>query len=180
MSDTTGREPLVVVGPPGSGKSTVGRLLARRLGVDFHDADAEIERRQERSIGDIFAVEGEAVFRRIEEEAVERGLAEYTGVYALGGGAVLSENIRERLTAHIVVFLDVGLAEGVRRTGLSAARPLLAGVNPRATYKSLLEARKPIYSAVATVRVDTDRRTPEEVVADVQRQLAAQTSDAGL
>ena len=77
---------------------------------------------------------------------------------------MLSDRTRQRLQGHTVVFLRVGLAEGVRRTGLSTARPLLVGVNPRATFRALLEARLPLYREVATVEVDTDRRSPEEVV----------------
>ncbi|EID52591.1 shikimate kinase [Saccharomonospora xinjiangensis] len=167
MNEVEDSGPIVVIGPPGSGKSTVGRLLAAHLGVDFHDADADIEREQGRTISDIFATDGEPAFRAIEEETVARGLREYTGVYALGGGAVLSQRTRARLEGHRVVFLNVGMAEGVRRTGLSSSRPLLAGVNPRATYRALLEARLPVYRSVATVEVGTDSRTPEEVVAEL-------------
>ncbi|WP_019815949.1 shikimate kinase [Saccharomonospora saliphila] len=170
MSD---RGPVVVVGPPGSGKSTVGRLLAEHLGVAYHDADEEIEAEQGRAIADIFAADGEDAFRAIEEDAIARGLRDHTGVYSLGGGAVLSESTRARLVGHTVVFLHVGMAEGIRRAGLSTARPLLAGVNPRATYKALLDARLPIYRELATVEIDTDGRTPDEVVAALAERLAA-------
>jgi shikimate kinase len=175
VNDETTEGPIVLVGPPGSGKSTVGRLLADRLGVDFHDADADIEREQNRTISDIFAADGEETFRAIEEETVERGLRDYSGVYALGGGAVLSERTRARLSGHTVVFLNVGMAEGVRRTGLSSARPLLAGVNPRATYKALLDARLPIYRSVATIEIDTNGRTPDDVVTELAAGLRAAT-----
>ncbi|PXY19198.1 shikimate kinase [Prauserella muralis] len=163
----TTRGPVVVVGPPGSGKSTVGSLLAARLGVPFADADAEIEASAGRAISEIFTTDGEPAFRELEERVVAAGLAEHTGVYALGGGAVLSAATRALLREHLVVFLHVGMAEGVRRTGLSTARPLLAGVNPRATYKALLDARLPVYRDVATVEVDTDGRNPEQVVAAI-------------
>ncbi len=173
VSGMSERGPVVVVGPPGSGKSTVGRMLAEHLGVAYHDADDDIVDDQGRPIADIFATDGEPAFRAVEEDTIARGLREHTGVYSLGGGAVLSAATRARLAGHTVVFLNVGMAEGVRRAGLSTARPLLAGVNPRATYKALLDARLPVYREVATVEIDTDGRTPEEVVAALAERLPA-------
>ncbi|MGH3930849.1 MAG: shikimate kinase [Pseudonocardiaceae bacterium] len=158
---------VVLVGPPGAGKSTVGALLADRLGVDFTDVDELIVARAGRSISDIFTTDGEPAFRELEETEVATALRCGTGVLALGGGAVLSERTRVALRGHRVVFLSVGMAEGVRRTGLSAARPLLAGVNPRATFAALLDARLPLYREVATVEITTDRRSPEDVAQDV-------------
>lgn len=168
--------PLVVVGPPGSGKSTVGRLLAERLGVTFADADADIEATEGRAISDIFAEDGEPVFREIEERAIAQALTEHEGVYALGGGAVLAEGTRRRLAGHTVVFLAVGMAEGVRRTGLSTARPLLTGVNPRATYKALLDERLPVYREVATCEVSTDERAVDDIVAEVIERIGDTTN----
>jgi shikimate kinase len=153
----------VLVGPPGAGKSTVGALLAARLGVEFADADDLVVARAGRSVSDIFTRDGEAAFRELEEEVVAEALQAHRGVLALGGGAVLSERTRAALRGHRVVFLSVGMSEGFRRTGLSTARPLLAGVNPRATFKALLDARLPLYREVATAEVATERRTPEEV-----------------
>ena len=154
----------VVLGPPGAGKTTVGRLLAERLGVAFRDTDDDIVATAGKPISDIFTDDGEQAFRAMEEEAVAEGLKTHDGVLALGGGAVLSATTRDRLADQTVVFLNVGMAEGVRRTGLSSARPLLAGVNPRATFKSLLDARLPLYREVATIEVATDDLTPEQVV----------------
>ncbi|WP_434442615.1 shikimate kinase [Lentzea sp. E54] len=153
----------VVVGPPGAGKTTVSELLAARLGVPFRDVDADIVQLAGKPISDIFTDDGEPVFRAMEEEAVAKALAEHEGVLALGGGAVLSAPTRERLREHTVVFLNVGMAEGVRRTGLAANRPLLTGVNPRATFKALLDARLPLYREVATIEVLTDALDPEQV-----------------
>ncbi|MFD2471895.1 shikimate kinase [Amycolatopsis silviterrae] len=154
----------VVIGPPGSGKSTVGPLLAAALGVSFRDTDDDIVASAGRAISDIFADDGEPAFRAIEEEAVATALAEHDGVLSLGGGAPLTPGTRARLQEHPVVFLNVGLAAGVQRTGMSSARPLLAGINPRATFKALLDQRLPVYREVATVEIETDKRTPEEVV----------------
>jgi shikimate kinase len=162
----------VLVGPPGSGKSTVGPLLAQHLGLGFRDTDEDIVARVGRSISDIFTGDGESVFRALEEDAIAVALGEHDGVLSLGGGAVLAPATRERLRGHAVVFLNVGMAAGVQRVGLSTARPLLAGVNPRATYKTLLDARLPLYREVAAVEIDTDHRTPDEVVDAITAALA--------
>ena len=154
----------VVLGPPGAGKTTVGQLLAERLGVPFRDVDEDIVVTAGKPISDIFTSDGEPAFRAMEEQAVADGLKTHEGVLALGGGAVLSAATRELLAGHTVVFLNVGMAEGVRRTGLSSARPLLTGINPRATFKALLDARLPLYREVATIEVVTDHLEPEQVV----------------
>jgi shikimate kinase len=161
----------VIVGPPGSGKSTVGPLLAEALGVPFRDVDADIVAEQGRAIADIFADDGEPVFRKLESEAVAKALESHDGVLSLGGGAPITPATRVLLKAHTVVFLNVGMAAGVQRTGLSGARPLLAGVNPRATYKKLLDDRLPVYREVATVEIDTDERSPREIVAALAGRL---------
>jgi shikimate kinase len=165
------RPTLVVVGPPGAGKTTVGRVLARRLGVAFADVDAMIVERTGRPIADLFLEDGEDGFRRLEREVVAEALSSHDGVLALGGGAVLAPETRALLRDHRVVHLSVGLADGLRRTGMSTARPLLAGVNPRATFKALLDARAPLYREVATVQVATDRRSPNQVARAVLEAL---------
>lgn len=154
---------LVLVGPPGSGKTTVGRVLARRLDVTFTDVDELIVARAGKSIADMFLEDGEDAFRALERQIVAEALASVDGVLALGGGSVLAADTRERLRGHRVVHLSVGLADGIRRTGMSTARPLLAGVNPRATFKALLDARAPLYREVATVEIDTIRRSANQV-----------------
>ncbi|GEL16601.1 shikimate kinase [Pseudonocardia asaccharolytica] len=170
----TGTPPpvMVFVGPPGSGKSTVGRVVARRLGVGFTDTDALIEARAGMSIADMFAQDGEEAFRAVEREVVAAALRQTDGVLALGGGAVLSAATRTALRGHRVVYLAVGLADGLRRTGMSTARPLLAGVNPRATFRAMLEARVPLYREVGTVEVDTARRSANQVASAVLAALA--------
>jgi shikimate kinase len=158
------RPALVLVGPPGAGKTTVGRVLARRLGVSFTDVDTLIVERIGKSIAEMFTEDGEDAFRALEREVVAEALATADGVLALGGGSVLAASTRERLNGHRVVLLWVGLSDGLRRTGMSTvARPLLAGVNPRATFKALLDARAPLYREVATVEVDTSRRSANQV-----------------
>jgi shikimate kinase len=155
--------PLVVlVGPMGVGKSTVGRLLAERLGTGYRDTDDDIVAEQGRAIAEIFVDEGEAAFRAAEKRAVRTALAEHPGVLALGGGAVLDADTRALLTAHRVVYLSMDVEEAVRRTGLNVARPLLA-LNPRKQWRELMEARRHLYEEVATAVVPTDGRSPEEV-----------------
>ncbi|MEU9437445.1 shikimate kinase [Streptomyces sp. NPDC048252] len=155
--------PLVVlVGPMGVGKSTVGQLLAERLGVGYRDTDDDIVAEAGRSIAEIFVDEGEETFRAIEKRAVRRALAEHGGVLALGGGSVLDPDTRALLAGQRVVYLAMDVEEAVKRTGLNAARPLLA-VNPRKQWRELMEARRPLYEGVATAVVTTDGRTPEEV-----------------
>ncbi|MFJ4203087.1 shikimate kinase [Streptomyces sviceus] len=155
--------PLVVlVGPMGVGKSTVGRLLAERLAVGYRDTDEDIVAEQGRAIAEIFVDEGEAAFRAIEKDAVRRALARHDGVLALGGGSILDEDTRSLLAGQRVLYLSMDVEEAVKRTGLNAARPLLA-VNPRKQWRELMEARRHLYESIATAVVATDGRTPEEV-----------------
>ncbi len=163
----------VLVGLPGSGKSTIGRRLAKALGVGLLDTDVAIEERTGRTIADIFATDGEPEFRRIEEEVVRAALADHDGVLSLGGGAVTSPGVRDALAGHTVVYLEIGAREGVRRTGGSAVRPLLAGPDRAEKYRALMAERAPLYRRVATIRVDTNRRNPGAVVRHIVSRLQA-------
>ncbi|MFE3071157.1 shikimate kinase [Streptomyces sp. NPDC059247] len=155
--------PLVVlVGPMGSGKSTVGALLAERLGAPYRDTDADIVAAEGREISDIFVEDGEEHFRALERDAVASAVAGHEGVLALGGGAVLDAGTRALLAGRPVAYLSMDVDEAVRRVGLNTARPLLA-VNPRRQWRELMEARRHLYTEVARVVVSTDDRTPEEV-----------------
>ncbi|MFE9014134.1 3-dehydroquinate synthase [Streptomyces cyaneofuscatus] len=155
--------PLVVlVGPMGVGKSTVGELLAARLGTTYRDTDADVVAEAGKPIAEIFYDEGEDHFRALERRAVAAALTGHAGVLSLGGGAVLDEATRELLADRPVVYLSMDVDEAVRRVGLGAARPLLA-VNPRRQWRELMDARRHLYEEVARTVVATDENTPEEV-----------------
>ncbi|KAA1423266.1 shikimate kinase [Mumia zhuanghuii] len=160
------RPVVVLVGPPGAGKSTVAALLAESLGVEVRDTDTDIETATGTPIADLFVTHGEAHFRALEVDAVATALGEHRGVLALGGGAVMRDETQAALRGHTVVFLDVGLAEAASRVGLSSARPLLLG-NVRSQMKALLDSRRPTYEAVATHVISTDGRTPTEVAEEI-------------
>jgi shikimate kinase len=162
---------LVLVGPPASGKTTVGTAVAAALGVAFRDTDRDVELTTGSSVPDLFVEYGEPYFRDLERAAVARALAEHDGVLALGGGAVMHADTRQLLVAHgdgggVVVWLDVDLPSAAKRVGLSRDRPLLA-VNPRAMLRTMLEDRAPLYREVSTATVPTSNRTTDDVVAEV-------------
>ncbi|MFI7421420.1 shikimate kinase [Nonomuraea sp. NPDC049684] len=162
----------VLIGPPGSGKTTIGRLLAERLGVAFRDTDADVEAEAGKPVADIFVEDGEARFRELEHQAVRRALAEHDGVLSLGGGAVLNEETQALLAGHHVVYLQVGLADAVQRVGLGSARPLLV-LNPRSQLKKLMEERRPVYERLAVVTLATDKRDPGELADEILEGLPA-------
>jgi shikimate kinase len=157
---------VVLVGPMGAGKSTVAARLGAALSLPVRDTDADVEAIEGRSVSDIFVDSGEAHFRSREATAVADALHSHDGVLALGGGAVLDPATRDLLAGHTVVFLRVGLAEAVKRVGLGTSRPLLLG-NVRSRIKALLDERTPVYESVATLTVDTDGRSADEVAAAI-------------
>ena len=161
----------VLIGLPGSGKSTIGRRLAKALGVTMIDTDTAIEETTGRTIADIFATDGEAEFRRIEEQVIRSTLADHDGVVSLGGGAITSPGVRTALAGHTVVYLEISAAEGIRRTGGSTVRPLLAGPDRAEKYRALMTERVPLYRRVATLRINTNRRNPGAVVRTIVARL---------
>jgi shikimate kinase len=163
---------VVLVGPMGAGKTTVARLLADAWGTTMRDTDQDVVAAEGREIADIFVDSGEEAFRALERAAVAEALATHDGVLALGGGAVLDATTREELAGHAVVFLRVGLSDAVKRVGLGSGRPLLLG-NVRGRIKTLLDERTPVYESVATLVVDTDGRTPEDVAQEIIASLAS-------
>jgi shikimate kinase len=166
----------VLVGMPGSGKSTIGRRLAKALGVELLDTDAKIVETTGRSIADIF-VDGEQEFRRIEADVVRAALAEHDGIVSLGGGAITTPEVRAALVGHTVIYLEISAAEGIRRTAGSAARPLLAGPDAGARFRELMAQRVPLYEQVATVRINTNRRNPGAVVRNIVQRVESANPD---
>ena len=168
---------VVLVGPPGSGKSTVGVALGERWQLAVRDTDADVEVMAGKPIPEIFIEDGEPQFRTLEAAAVAVALAEHDGVLALGGGAVLDPRTQElladyRATGGVVVFLDVSLAHAAPRVGFNTSRPLLLG-NPRAQWSALMEARRPVYEAVSNLRVLTDGHRPTDVAELIELELAS-------
>jgi shikimate kinase len=163
---------VILVGPPGSGKSTVGELLADQLGLPFRDTDADVEAITGMLIAELFVEKGEQYFRELESEAVRAAIASHEGILSLGGGAVLREETRAALVGHRVAYLEVDAAEAARRVGLNTARPLLLG-NVRGQLSSLLTQRRPFYEKVATLTVSTIGRPAEEVATLIAKELSA-------
>jgi shikimate kinase len=157
---------VVLVGPMGAGKTTVGRHLAARWDLTLRDTDVDVETVAGKEISEIFVDDGEERFRALEKVAVARALEEHTGVLALGGGAVLDPDTQALLRGQPVVFLQVGLSDAVKRVGLGAGRPLLLG-NVRSRVKALLDERAPLYRALAVAVVDTDGKSPDQVADEV-------------
>ena len=160
----------IIIGAPGAGKTSVGRRVAERLGVAFHDSDAVIEKRAGKPVSDIFLSDGEAEFRRLEREVIAESLKDVDGVLSVGGGAVLDPDTREAFSHHTVVWLEVDLATATQRVGMNSARPLLMG-NVRGTMITMLNERTPLYEEVATITVDTSGRSLKAVVSDVVEEL---------
>ncbi len=166
MVTGTGRPRVVLIGPPGSGKTTVGEQVASRLGLALRDTDRAIEQSAGRSISEIFVEDGEATFRALERREVQTSLAGHEGVLSLGGGSVLDEDTQRLLAGHTVVYLQVGIADAAKRVGFDRSRPLLA-LQPRAAWVRLMDQRRGIYERLAVHCVDTAGRTPEDIAAEI-------------
>jgi shikimate kinase len=167
--------PVVLIGPPTAGKSSVGELLAQELGVPFTDTDDLVATAARKPVSDIFVDDGEPVFRELERGAVARGLDEVKvsgGVLALGSGAVLDPDVRRMLAGQLIVYLEAEFATVAKRAGLDRPRVVIPG-NPRGRLRSMLEERRPVYAGLATLTVATDGMAPQEVAADLASRLRA-------
>ena len=165
---------VVLIGPPGAGKSTIGKALAKEIATEFIDSDSEIERITGKKISDIFVEEGEAVFRKTEVEVVTALLVGFEGVIALGGGAPINTQIQEALTGvdFPVIFIDVSISQAANRIGFNKDRPLLL-INPRQQWMNLMSERRPIYEKLASQTVNSDSQKPHEVAKLISEKLKA-------
>ena len=163
---------IVLIGAPGSGKSTVGAALSRKLALDFVDTDQLIEVREGKAITDIFVVDGEPYFRAVELETLKQVLKMSNVVISLGGGAPISEQAQQELHSSVsmVIFLDVSLATAAPRVGFNRDRPLLLG-NPRAQWQALSDKRRPIYETLADVSIKVDDMSIDEIVSAIEKSL---------
>lgn len=158
---------MILIGPPGSGKSTIGKVLAKELKLGFVDSDKLVAKLAGKSISDIFVEEGEAKFRSLERDAVMDALSSDAGVVALGGGAILNEEIYRVLEKEPrVIYLEVSISNAAPRVGFNTDRPLLVG-NPRQQWLKLFEARREKYEHLGKIRISTNNKKPKEVVAEV-------------
>lgn len=160
------RPQVVLIGPPGSGKTSTGQALAELLGAPFHDTDHAVELAEGKPISDIFIEDGEPAFRRLERAAVLSALDSVEGVLALGAGAAMDDEVQQALAGHAVVFLDVGIADAAKRVGFDRSRPLLL-INPRQQWVKLMEQRRPTYERLASTRVDTAGHSAQEVAEEI-------------
>lgn len=159
---------LILIGPMGSGKTTIGQRLAHDFGLPFKDTDQMIEEQTGRLISDIFIEDGEDEFRAIEKIILRTGLLEDETVLSLGGGACLSSDAQSALRASgaFIVYLKISLSQVSSRVGFNQGRPLLMG-NPRAQWQSLMNDRAPIYEAIATYICDVDSRSVDEIATEI-------------
>ena len=168
---------IFLIGPPGSGKTAVGKVLAKLLGMPFYDSDAEIERRTGVDIPLIFEKEGESRFRKREREAIEALTAMDGIVLATGGGAVLLPDNRRHLAERgRVVYLETSVAQQVERVKQAHNRPLLSNVDPATKLEQLMSMREPLYSEIADVTIATDGRKVRGVAEEILRALDLEKS----
>ncbi len=167
---------IFLVGLMGSGKTTIGRALARKLNMRFVDADHEIEARTGASIPLIFGIEGEASFRQREADVIRDLTAQQGIVLATGGGAVLNEQSRQYLHQRgTVVYLRASVNSILQRTSHDRSRPLLQTADPRARIEELSKQRAPLYQEVAHITVETGRPNVQSVVQNILAQLEQST-----
>jgi len=164
---------VILIGPMGSGKSTIGKSLANKLSLQFRDTDAVIEEQEKKTVSQIFIEDGEDAFRLIEKSVLRQELLTDDTVLALGGGAPISIDAQSALRAikSHVVYLDISLANVAPRIGFNRDRPLLLN-NPRGQWQTLMEARRPIYESIADTIVDVNKRSQSEIVSHIMEVIS--------
>jgi len=163
---------IVLIGPPGAGKSSIGRSLSKEMGMPFIDSDSEIEKIAQKKISEIFVDDGEPAFRKIEVEVVSSLLRDFSGV--IGGGAPMNTEIQSKLekSDFPVIFIDVSISQAANRVGFNKDRPLLL-INPRQQWMNLMSERRPIYERLATDTVSSDNNKPAEIAKIIREKLVS-------
>lgn len=162
---------VILIGPPGSGKSTVGPLLGALLGVAFSETDGLIAQRMGKPVGDIIIDDGEDAFRELERSAAAEAVAGHRGVLALGSGSILSPGTAGLLAGQRVVYLETAFPAVVKRSGMDGPHPPIPG-NPRGRLRQMLEERRPLYADLAWLTVTTDDRDAEQVAGEIAAAIA--------
>jgi shikimate kinase len=165
---------IVLIGPPGAGKSSIGRSLSKEMNMPFVDSDSEIEKITQKKISEIFIDDGEPAFRKVEVEVVSNLLRDFSGVIALGGGAPINAEIQSKLerSDFPIIFIDVSISQAANRVGFNKDRPLLL-INPRQQWMNLMSERRPIYERLATDTVSSDSNKPAEVAKIIREKLVS-------
>ena len=165
---------IVLIGPPGAGKSSIGKSLAKELSLPFIDSDTEIEKSSGKKISEIFVDDGEPHFRALEVGKVKQLLQDFEGVISLGGGAPINTEISQILesASYPVIFIDVSIAQAAVRIGFNKDRPLLL-INPRQQWMNLMIARRPVYEKLASDTVSSDSKKPHEVAKIIVEKIKA-------
>jgi shikimate kinase len=165
---------IVLIGPPGAGKSSIGKSLAKELSLPFIDSDTEIEKSSGKKISEIFVDDGEPHFRVLEVEKVKQLLQDFEGIVSLGGGAPINTEISQILesASYPVIFIDVSIAQAAIRIGFNKDRPLLL-INPRQQWMNLMSVRRPVYEKLASDTVSSDSKKPHEVAKIIAEKIKA-------
>ena len=165
---TNQSDSIILIGPMGSGKTSTGRILAKKIGFNFLDTDEEVVERTGVSIAYIFDVEGETGFRQREHQALKKFIDDDNVVIATGGGIVVHDESRAIIQSHkTVVYLKTSIEKQIERATVSDKRPLLIDTDPASKLQELMLTREPLYEEISDIKIDTDKSTPREIALEI-------------